>query len=132
MNLLAPDLSRAPGARIIVNSLYDSKEPGFLTQDLLLVELPAGAHVDVSWFPKYDPSGAYTVTVFHGQDDIYHAEVPSAQEAVRLVERLAYVISERVSNVSCSSVEISAYGSSQTAGNVSCSHGQSTDYRPAA
>ena len=54
------------GAKVVVNSLFDSKEPGFLTQDLLLVELPGKTYIDVSWFPEHDPMGAYTISVLRG------------------------------------------------------------------
>jgi hypothetical protein len=113
MNLLTPNLSRVPAARVIVNSLYDCKQAGFLTQDLLLVELPGRTFIDVSWFPEHDPAGAYTVTVFRGHNQIHDVETKSAYEAVSLVENLANAFSTAV-------------------GNVSCSRGQTVDYRPAA
>ena len=113
MNLLTPNLSQLPNARLVVSSLFDSKEPGLLTQDLLLVELPGKTYVDVSWFPEHDPAGAYTVTVFRGHNQIHDVETKSAYEAVSLVENLAYAFSTAV-------------------GNVSCSRGQTVDYRPAA
>ena len=56
MSLLIPNLATVTGARIVVNSLDDSKEPGFLTQDLLLVELPGRTYIDVSSFPEHDPA----------------------------------------------------------------------------
>jgi hypothetical protein len=89
MNLVTPNLGMATGAKIIVNSLYDSKDPGFLTQDLLLVELPGKTYIDVSWFPEHDPSGAYSVTVFRGHNQIQEAEARTACEAVKIVERFA-------------------------------------------
>jgi hypothetical protein len=100
MNLLTPDLSGAPGTRVVVNSLYPSNDPGFLTEDLLLVELPGGAHIDVSWFPEHDPSGAYVVTVFRGPEVIREQEAGTAQEAVRLVQELAGEFSAPVRRVS--------------------------------
>jgi len=113
MSLLIPNLATVTGARIVVNSLDDSKEPGFLTQDLLLVELPGRTYIDVSWFPEHDPAGAYTVTVFRGHNQIHDVETKSAYEAVNLVENLAKAFSTAV-------------------GNVCCSRGQTVDYRPAA
>ena len=89
MNPLTPNLCMAPEAKIIVNSLFDSKEPGFLTQDLLLVELPGKTFIDVSWFPEHDPEGAYTITVLRGRDQIHDEEAVSAREALLIVERLA-------------------------------------------
>ena len=64
MSLLIPNLATATGARIVVNSLDDFEELGFLTQDLLLVELPGKTYIDVSWFPEHDQGGAYTLVSF--------------------------------------------------------------------
>jgi hypothetical protein len=102
MNLVIPDLRMAPGARVVVNSLYHCKDAGFLTQDLLLVELPGKTFIDVSWFPEHDPSGAYSITVFRDRNQIVEAGANSAQEAVSIVERLAVVFSSAIGNVSCS------------------------------
>ena len=85
---ITPNLGMSAGARLVVNSLYDSKDPGFLTQDLMLVELPGKTYIDVSWFPEHDPSGAYLITVFRGHDQITEAEAKTAYEAVNIVERL--------------------------------------------
>src|SRR6478752_5616718 len=100
MNPISPNLSQAPGARVVVNSLYDSQEPGFLTQDLLLVELPGRTFIDVSWFPEHDPSGSYCVSVFRGPDQLAEAEAKSASDAVSLVEELAGRFAEQVGQVS--------------------------------
>jgi hypothetical protein len=89
MNLLIPNLCIAPEAKVVVNSLFDSNEPGFLTQDLLLVELPGKTYIDVSWFPEHDPKGAYTIRLFRGHDQIHDEEAGSAREALSIVERLA-------------------------------------------
>jgi hypothetical protein len=102
MNLLTPNLSRLPNARLVVSSLFDSKEPGLLTQDLLLVELPGKTFIDVSWFPEHDPSGMYVITVFRGHDKLAEAETTSPLEAIRLVERMASPFSEAFGNISCS------------------------------
>jgi hypothetical protein len=100
MILLEPNLGMASGARVVVNSLYDSREPGFLTADLLLVELPSKTYIDVSWYPEHDPSGAYTVTVFRGHDQILEAEAKTAIGAIGVVEKLALEFSRPVGNVS--------------------------------
>jgi hypothetical protein len=113
VNLLTPNLTRLPNARLVVSSLFDSKEPELLTQDLLLVELPGSTYIDVSWFPEHDPSGAYVVTVFRGHDQLGEAETSSPFEAIRLVERMA--------DPFC-----------RAFGNVSCSVGKSTDFSKAA
>jgi hypothetical protein len=100
MNPLTPDLSHAPGTSVVVNSLYASKDPGFLTQDLLLVELPGKTYIDVSWFPEHDPSGSYVVTVFRGNDVLREMETGSAHDAVKLVQELAGEFSAPVRQVS--------------------------------
>jgi hypothetical protein len=89
MNLLTPNLTNANGATIVVNSLFDSRDPGVLAQDLLLVELPGKTYIDVSWFPEHDPSGAYIITVFRGHDQLVELEAKSASGAIQIVERLA-------------------------------------------
>ncbi|MGP0068628.1 MAG: hypothetical protein ACLQGP_34135 [Isosphaeraceae bacterium] len=99
MKLLTPNLSMATGARVVVNSLYDSKEPGFLTQDLMLIELPNKTYIDVSWFPEHDPLGAYSVTVFRSHKQIIESEAKTAYEAVNIVERLAADFSSPLGNV---------------------------------
>ncbi len=105
MNLLNPNLSSAPGAKLVVNSLYDSTEPGFLTQDLLLVELPSHAHIDVSWIPEHDPSGAYYVTVFRGNDQLAEVKTKTAVGALTSVESLAKQFTEQSGRASHSGGE---------------------------
>ena len=100
MNLLIPDLRMAPGANVVVSSLFDSKDPGFLTQDLLLVELPGKTYIDVSWFPEHDPNGAYTISVLRGRDQIHDEEAGSAREALLIVERLATEYTRELGDVS--------------------------------
>jgi hypothetical protein len=99
MNLITPNLAMAPHARIVVNSLYDSRDPGFLTQDLMLVELTDRTYIDVSWFPEHDPSGVYVITVFRGHDQIHDVEAKTAHEAANLVERLAALYSSGKTSV---------------------------------
>ena len=105
MNLLVPNLRMAPGAKVVVNSLFDSNEPGFLTQDLLLVELPGKTYIDVSWFPEHDPKGAYTISVLRGRDQIHDEEAEGALEALLIVERLAAEYTREFGDVSCSDGE---------------------------
>jgi hypothetical protein len=107
VNLISPDLASVPGAKVVFNSLYDSKDPGCLTQDLLLVTLPTKMFVDVSWFPEHDPSGTYVVSVFRGGQQIREVDAKSAFDAVKLVGQLAYEFSKDIGNVSAStSMEI--------------------------
>jgi hypothetical protein len=105
MNLLVPDLRMAPGANVVVSSLFDSKDAGFLTQDLFLVELPGETYIDVSWFPEHDPKGAYTISVLRGRDQIHDEEAGSAREALSVVERLATEYTRELGNASGSASE---------------------------
>ena len=50
------------GAEIAFNSLYDSKQPILLIQDVLFVSLPNDIYIDVGWYPEHDPSGAYRIS----------------------------------------------------------------------
>jgi hypothetical protein len=99
MKPLTLNLLNAPGAMVVVNSLYDSKDPGFLVQDLVLVELPGMTYIDVSWFPEHDPSGAYTVSVFRGHEQIAELETREPFDAVRIVEKWASDLSQGVAAV---------------------------------
>jgi hypothetical protein len=142
MNLVVPNLGMVRDAKIIANSFYDSKDPGVLTQDLLLIELPGKTFIDVSWFPEHDPSGAYTITVFRGYEQIADAEAKTVPDALSIVEGLALRYSAPVANVSCSEakvvfdsmhpVEGSAHGYSMPVVNVSCSAVQTITYQAAA
>lgn len=56
-NLKIPQLPA--GSRVLFNSLYDTKDPRCLTDDLYAAILPGQITVDVGWFPECDPSGSY-------------------------------------------------------------------------
>jgi hypothetical protein len=79
-------------ARVLFNSLYRSSNPAFLTQDVLAVRLSDGSVIDVSWYPEYDPSGAYTITRYHGswdnQIEALHQR-RDIDQVIRDVQRLA-------------------------------------------
>jgi hypothetical protein len=106
MMMLQPDLTLAPRARVVVNSLYVSDDPGVLTDDLLLVELPNRTFIDVSWYPELDPDGAYSVAVFRDGNRLIERETKSAQDAVRLVEELATEFTRPIGSYSCSGGEV--------------------------
>lgn len=92
MNPVHIDLTTAAGARLALNSLFDSPDPIYLDQDLVLVELPGDRFIDVSWLPAGDTSGTYHVTVFRRNDwdnPIRLGEANTASSAARLVEYLA-------------------------------------------
>jgi len=105
MNLVTPNLENVSGAKVVVNSLYDCQDPGFLVQDLLLVELPGKTYIDVSWFPEHDPAGAYIVSVFRGHNQLADLETKSPHDAIRIVERWAAILSRPVANLGCPFVQ---------------------------
>src|SRR5438552_5832543 len=78
-------------ATVLFNSLYRSTDPAFLTQDVLAVQLADGSVIDVSWYPEYDPSGAYTITRYQGSWDnqIETVERRDIDQVIRDVQRLA-------------------------------------------
>lgn len=106
MNILTPNLRLTPRARVVVNSLYNSKDPDVLTQDLMLVELPNQTYIDVSWFPEHDPTGAYCVSVIRNRVQIHEAEASTAPEALMMVQALATVFTQDIGNVACSAAQI--------------------------
>ncbi len=89
MSLIEPDLTPIRGARLIVNSLYDTADPDFLTQSLMLVELPNRTFIDVSWVPEHDPAGRYRIAAMRGGQELRAAEAGNAHEAARCVEMMA-------------------------------------------
>jgi hypothetical protein len=98
-----------PGALVVLNSLFDTKDPRVLTQDLMLVQLPNHTYIDVSWFPEHDPNGAYTVSVIRDGEQIHEVEVKDAWYVLSTVESLALLFSQSVSNVSCSETQTQTF-----------------------
>jgi hypothetical protein len=100
-----------PGAQVSWNSLHHTSDPRYLTQDLLLVELPNGLFIDVSWFPEHDPRGAYHVTLCQGswESQVRTWETPSLSEVILLVQSVAQYFKEPPMNRSCSSVKYEEY-----------------------
>jgi hypothetical protein len=58
---MSPVELSVPGGEVLHNSLYEDQNPSYLVQDILAVKLQDGTLVDVSWYPQFDPDGAYTV-----------------------------------------------------------------------
>jgi hypothetical protein len=91
MNPLPISLPR--GGTVVFNSLYDSREPILLTQDILLVSLPNNTFIDVGWYPEHDPKGTYCLRVY--QDDWQNQllaepiRTRSAHEVAKQVAQLA-------------------------------------------
>ena len=106
MNLVTPNLENANGAKVVVNSLYDCQDPGFLAQDLLLVELPGKTYIDVSWSPEHDPAGGYVISVFRGHDQIAELEAKSAYDAILIVERWAVEFSQPVASIPSPAIRV--------------------------
>jgi hypothetical protein len=57
------------GAEIAFNSLYASKQPSSLVQDVLFISLPNEVFIDVGWYPEHDPLGSYRICVYQGAWD---------------------------------------------------------------
>ena len=57
------DLELPPDV-VIKGCLFPTKEPAYLREDLLELDLPSGLSIDVGWYPEGDPSGAYRIVVF--------------------------------------------------------------------
>lgn len=109
MILLKPNLSYMPGARLVSTALYDSTDPATLTQDLLLVELPGGLHIDVTWAPEHDPDGGYYITVFRNDLELDETTSRDPYETIEIVEDFAERYTSPVRPVSCSRSETVDY-----------------------
>jgi hypothetical protein len=97
------DIAIAHG-RVTWNTLYYTSDPRHLTQDLLLVELPGGLFIDVSWFPEHDPRGAYHITLCRND---WECKVDawvtrSISDVISLVQGIAQRYGEPLGNYSCS------------------------------
>ena len=91
-------ISLPPGAELVSHGLFDSKDPAYLTEDLVLVSLPAGTFIDVSWKPELDPDGSYVVTVYRDSWDnqLSGSTTRDPFEALEDVEKLAVEFSRPV------------------------------------
>ncbi len=90
MNTLIPRLPS--GATILFNSLFDTKDAAYLTDDLFAASLPGGVYVDVGWFPECDPNGSYEVCVYKDSFENQLSEpveTKNVHEAVAAVEKFA-------------------------------------------
>jgi hypothetical protein len=67
-----------PHGTIIRGSLLSEYDPvndlPLLDQDVLEVVLPTGFSISVGWFPQYDPSGSFRISLFNGNGTL--ARVP--------------------------------------------------------
>lgn len=95
MNPVLPNIN-IPGVKIS-SFLYRNRNPDYLTQDQIIVALPNGYHIDVSWHPEHDPGGTYVIRVFW-----QYADNPRGQpvltkdfnEMLSAVEQLASIFSQ--------------------------------------
>lgn len=103
------------GAEIAFNSLYDSKQPILLIQDVLFVSLPNDIYIDVGWYPEHDPSGAYRISAYRAEwwnRLIEPIRTVNAYEAADVVSRLAKtLLSQVVTRISRTSGAVVASGS---------------------
>ena len=85
------NLNLPPEAEVY-NSLYPTKAPEYLVQDLLSVALPNGHFIDVAWSPEHDPKGEYIVRVFFecwDRQQIPPVVTRCLSDVIRCVEELA-------------------------------------------
>jgi hypothetical protein len=89
--MLKPVELHVENSRVTWNTLYDTTDPRYLTQDLLLVELPSGMFIDVSWFPEHDAQGEYHITLCRDnwESQVNQWKTRSVSDVVSLVEGLA-------------------------------------------
>jgi hypothetical protein len=104
MSPLVPNLSS--GAKLVFSAFYDCQDPAFLVPDLLLVQLAGGTCINVSWFPEFEPSGAYYVNVFCGHEEIRKVDTKNATEAIRIVERLATEFSQQIAKLGAPGLQV--------------------------
>ncbi len=89
----------------IKGHLYDTKDPVYLVQDILDIELPNGISIDVGWHPESDITGAYRVVVYRGYWSNQLTEpcrTKGALEVVDIVQRLVKEFSAPTVTISAS------------------------------
>lgn len=87
---MTPVSLEIPRGRVLFNSLYDSKEPALLGQDLVCVELENGKFIDVGWYPQFDPTGHYKVALYGPSWEIEAAhKTKDVRKVVEIVKTLA-------------------------------------------
>ena len=76
---------------IVKGNLYPTKDPVYLREDLLEIDLPSGVTIDVGWYPEGDPEGAYRIVVFKGywvRQIIEPITTPETDRAVQVIRSL--------------------------------------------
>lgn len=98
---------RLPPGAIQRGAIFPTKDPDYLTQDLLQVQLPGDTFIDVGWSPENDPSGEFVISVFRG---CWERQLRDQQftrdwnEVSATVQFLAEVYSSERVSTSCSTV----------------------------
>jgi hypothetical protein len=76
---------------IVKGCLYPTKDPAYLREDLLEIDLPSGLTIDVGWYPEGDPEGAYRIVVYRGywvQQVIEPITTADTERAVEVIRKL--------------------------------------------
>lgn len=77
---------------IVKGCLYPTKDPVYLREDLLEIDLPSGLTIDVGWYPEGDPEGKYRIVLFRGYWENQLLEpitTPDTDKATKIIETLS-------------------------------------------
>src|SRR2546425_500703 len=75
------------------NFLYRSRDPDYLVQDILSIQLTSGYRIDVSWWPEHDPNGRYYLSVFFDGDDVPIEEPRELRSVDEVIESVRLYVS---------------------------------------
>lgn len=66
----------------VKGAVYDTKDPAYLHEDLLEIELANGIFIDVGWYPHKDSMGCFVLSVFKEDwDNLLQDEVCASTPA---------------------------------------------------
>ena len=98
---------------IVKGCFYPTKDPVYLREDLLEIDLPSGLTIDVGWYPEGDPKGAYRIVVFQGywvRQVIEPITTPETDRAVQVIRSLCSMFAApRLSSSSSSGIVTMSY-----------------------
>lgn len=85
-----------PGGEVLYNALDENPSPETLGQDIVAIRLQDGTFIDVSWYPQFDPNGAYTVAHIsadweHRLSELRTRQIAKVVEAIQLMARGAFL-----------------------------------------
>jgi len=86
--------------------IFPTKDPEYLREDLLQIDLPTGVKIDVGWYPDGDPNGEYQIVVFRESWDdplTFPVRTQDTEWAVKWIRHLAAVFSEARITIRCAS-----------------------------